>query len=146
MTRAKAAEVAEKVQVHQDSNVLDTISEAREIADITSPAGSEGEQRAALGEIAPNSANNKQVEDETEADNKILFKGKNRHHKKTNGCQRETDVPGASGSEPLHGVLPDDDDSAPSPASQAAASDLSKDVPECKWLYCASRMQLPEIT
>lgn len=137
MTRAKAAEVAEQTHVHEDV-VLDRtieLSEARETTDITTglTTGPKIGQRAPLGEISPNSLTNDSHE-HIQAERRTPSKDDKSCQHESNGCQCQGDPHAAGGSvsEQLHEVLPDQNDSAPSPASQAAAHDLLKEVPDCK--------------
>ena len=133
MTRKKAAEVAENFHVDADKVLAlpsdDAVLEAKQ----TTP---EPNDRAPLGELAPNSAESKSPSEDTTQELRKSTRGK-KGGKKGGAKVKKTNLAASTASqidttEDPAEVLPDDVDSAPSPASEKAAEELMKDVPECK--------------
>ena len=134
MTRKKAAEVAE--QLHIDEDVLLEASND-EASMLKAKAGLESDtsDRAPLGELAPNSASVDSHSEDGAQELKKSTRGKKGGKKgATKGKKNLLAASTASmpADDPQDEVLPDDNDSAPSPASEKAAEDLMKDVPECE--------------
>jgi hypothetical protein len=133
VTRKKAAEIAE--QLHIDEDALLNVS-GDEAAIIKAKASTpDPTDRAPLGELAPNSADSNSHSEDGGQELKKSVRGKKGGKKgavkgKKNNLAASTASQPAE--DPQYEVLPDDNDSAPSPASEKAAEDLMKDVPECK--------------
>lgn len=133
MTRKKAAEVAEQLHIDEDA-LLDIPSD--DVALLKAKASTpEPNDRAPLGELAPNSADSTSHSDDGVPELKKSVRGK-KGGKKAGGKAKKTDLTASTASQaaedPQDNVLPEENDSAPSPASEKAAEDLMKDVPECK--------------
>jgi hypothetical protein len=132
VTRKKAAEIAE--QLHIDEDALVDIS-GDDAAIITAKASTPDlKDRAPLGELAPNSADSNSHSEDGAQELKKSARGTK--GAKKGGAKSKKNNLTASTAPPSEGpqdeVLPDDNDSAPSPASEKAAEDLMKAVPECK--------------
>ena len=133
MTRKKAAEVADQLHIDEDA-LLDIPSD--DVALLKASASTPNPtDRAPLGELAPNSADSTSHSDDGVQELKKSVRGKKGSKKvgakaKKNGLGASTASQAAE--DPQGEVLPDDNDSVPSPASERAAEDLMKDVPECK--------------
>lgn len=133
MTRAKAAEVAEKMHIDEDA-VLDLPSDAID------PATPSKSDRPALGELEPNSAGSAHTDIDLPTDLK-----KSARSKKVDSDTRASETSASAESllaSTLPEVMPDEVDVAGSPASRAASDDLAKDVPECELLFSAYRRLL----
>ena len=134
MTRRKAAEVAEALHVDEDA-LLAVPNENLPIS--AKEATPEPTDRAPLGELAPNSAESKsQTEDQTQELRKST-RGKRAGKKVAARCKKN-DLAASTTStvfDDAQEVLPDENDSTPSPASEKAADELLKDVPECKSMH-----------
>ena len=133
VTRKKAAEIAE--QLHIDEDALLDIS-GDDAAIIKAKASTpDPTDRAPLGELAPNSADSINHSDDGGQELKKSVRGK-KGGKKAAAKGKKNNLAASTASQPAEDpqdeVLPDDNDSAPSPASEKAAEDLMKDVPECK--------------
>jgi hypothetical protein len=90
-----------------------------------------------LGELAPNSADSKSQSDDAAHELKRSIRGRKGGKKAAKGKQNDLAASTASrvdisNENDAGAVLPDEMDSAPSPASEKAAEDLMKDVPGCK--------------
>jgi hypothetical protein len=139
MTRKKAAEVAEQLHIDEDQ-LLELPSDDAVILK-TSSDGPGGRARSPLGEIALNSTDN------TSDDSTDLRKStrsrtggrKGGKGKKNNFATSTTSKPYEFDYNATDNIEPDENDSAPSPASEKAAEDLLKDIPKCKtfrFIYC----------
>ena len=130
MTRKKAAEVAEQLHVDEDELLhlpSDDVVAAKAKAGTPEPS-----ERAPLGEIASNSAESRSHSSEGVEDLKQSTRGR-KGGKKGTAKGKTNDLGASIASQPSGNqqeVLPDDNESAPSPASEKAAEDLLKDVPE----------------
>ncbi len=141
MTRKKAAEVAEQLHIDED-DLLELPSDDLAVATkanlkSTTP---EPKDRPPLGEIAPNSAESKsQPEDEGHELRKSTRGKKGKKSgakgKKNNPAAGTATQPEISLANDIVDVLPDEYDSAPSPASEKAAEDLTRDIPERMFYY-----------
>ena len=135
VTRKKAAEIADQLHVDEDA-VLDMSSDdtAPLKAKATTPDHSD---RAPLGELAPNSAdsNNNHSEDGVQELKKSTRsrKGAKKGAAKSKKNNLAASTASQAAEEPHDEVLPDDNDSVPSPASEKAAEDLIKGIPECEY-------------
>ena len=136
MTRKQAAEVAEQLHIDEDDLLNLPSDDIAAKADILTPGPNE---RAPLADLAPNSADSKS--DDVEHELKKSTRG--RKGGKKGGTKSNKKILGASTTSEGHlsneldagKVLPDEMDSAPSPASEKAAEDLMKDIPGCKYQY-----------
>ncbi|KAK5171416.1 uncharacterized protein LTR77_004560 [Saxophila tyrrhenica] len=136
MTRKQAAEIAEQLHVDEDA-LLEIPGEEAAVFAKTSVKGATPEptERQPLGEIAPNSAESKsQQEDEGQELRKSIrgkkckkggAKGKNNDLAVSTATEQDVSIEHVS-----QDVLPDEHESAPSPASEKAAEDLMAEVPE----------------
>lgn len=148
MTRKKAAEAAEQLHIDEDV-LLELPSDEITLAAKAKAGTPDTRDRLPLGEIAPNSADSKSQSDDGAQESKKSVGGKK--GAKKGGAKGKKNNFGASTAsqddvraiEDAQEVLPDENDSAPSPASEKAAEDLMKDVPECK--YCSCRNMGPSI-
>ena len=135
MTRAKAAEVADSLHVDEDA-VLELDEENENLIDIKSTKESTVEQseRAPLGELEVNSTDGKSQSDDGSQELKKSTRGKKGSKKGVKGKKNNFGASTASQLEVVEttnseeAVLPDENDSEPSPASEKAAEDLLKDV------------------
>ena len=133
VTRQKAAEIAEQLHIDEDA-LLDIPSD--DIAAMKATASTpDPTDRAPLGELAPNSADSNSHSEDGGQELKKSVRGKK--GVKKGGAKSKKNNLGAStasqaAEDPQDEVLPDDNDAAPSPASEKAAEDLMKDIPECK--------------
>lgn len=137
MTRAKAAEVAERLHIDEDA-VLNLDRDDRKAVAVSPLPDRVG--RAPLGEITPNSAGSTNEEGSGDGDESRIIVAQKQTRSKENKSEIEEEPVSqtpiasvASTRQPQkEGVLQDGIEAAPSPASQAASDDLMKDVPECK--------------
>ncbi|KAK3722760.1 hypothetical protein LTR37_002332 [Vermiconidia calcicola] len=133
MTRKKAAEVAEQLHIDEDELLARPYDDPSAIAKVATP---EPADRAPLGDIAPNSAESKSQSDDGAQELKKSTRRKKPRKlgpgrgKKNNPAASTTSVADVADEDGSKEVIPDEDDSAPSPASEKAAEDLLKDVPE----------------
>ncbi|KAK3702048.1 hypothetical protein LTR37_015162 [Vermiconidia calcicola] len=133
MTRKKAAEVAEQLHIDEEELLTRPYDDPSAIAKGMTP---EPADRAPLGDIAPNSAESKSQSDDGAQELKKSTRRKRPRKigpargKKNNPAASTTSVADVADEDGLKEVMPDEDDSAPSPASEKAAEDLLKDVPE----------------
>ncbi|KAK4610810.1 uncharacterized protein CLAFUR5_14056 [Fulvia fulva] len=128
MTRAKAAEVADKMLIDEDA-VLKLPSDAIDPA-LHTPSKSD---RPALGEIEPNSAGSARSDIELPTD--LMKATRSRQGEKSGKKSNNNGVMSASASTesllaPAPEVVADEAEVAGSPASRAASDDLMKDLPE----------------
>ena len=135
ITRAKAAEVAEKMHIDEDA-VLDLPSDAIDPAlALCTPVKSE--QRQALGELEPNSAGSGHTDIDLPSELKKSHLKKATRNKKANSDTRGSEASASTesllASAPPE-VMADEVEVAGSPASKAASEDLMKDLPECELL------------
>lgn len=135
MTRKKAAEVAEQLHIDEDELLVQPIDEGVLVAK-TSAIEFDTSSRPPLGELAPNSADSKSP---SEDDGEMRKSTRGRKGKKSAAKGKIPDLAASTVSRPdvtngneTQEVVPDDNDSAPSPASEKAAEDLLKDGPERK--------------
>lgn len=143
VTRKKAAELAESLHIDEDV-VLDLSGD--EAALTKAKAGTANPtDRPPLGELAPNSADSNNHSEDGAQELKKSTRGK-KGAKKGAAKSKKNNLAASTASQPADDpqdeVLPDDNDSAPSPASEKAAEDLMKDVPECECrgiAICSSR-------
>ena len=130
VTRKKAAEIAEQLHVDEDA-VLDMNAENAAIkAKLATPEPNNG--RSPLGEIAPNSAESRNAEEEPIAELKKSTRGR-KAGKKGGAKSKKNALAASTATTPEEGnIVPDDDESAPSPASETAAEELISTEPERK--------------
>lgn len=137
VTRKKAAEIAEQLHVDEDVVLESNADDAAVIAKMTTP---EHDNRAPLGEIEPNSAESRSVEEEEEPAQELKKSTRGRKTGKKGGAKGKKNNLAASTEtlpETADDVVPDDNESAPSPASEKAAEDLSRAEPECEFMFDA---------
>lgn len=130
VTRAKAAEVAEKLHVDDDAVLELPIAYLEKI-----DGSPEDIERTPLGEVSINSAGSKIEEDAiTEKKPAKAKQGgrKSRKGKKGKDNVLDASTSSAPGVEHNGGIMPDEMELQPSPASNAASDELMKDVPEGK--------------
>lgn len=134
VTRKKAAEVAEALHIDEDE-VLELEEEAASKSGIELVV--EKSERAPLGELEANSIDSKSQSDDGRQEFKKSARGKKGGKKSAKGKKNLA----ASTASPAYildvsvnqpEVLPDENDSTPSPASEKAAEDLLKDFSRCK--------------
>lgn len=150
MTRNKAAAIAEQLHVDED-DLLQIPSD--DLAAMNAKAATpEPSARAPLGELAPNSADSKSQSDDGAQEPKKSVRGKKgakkggAKGKKNNFAASTASQPDPETVEEPQEVLSDENDFAPSPASEKAAEGLMKDVPECE-CYCSCNINvLLEVT
>ena len=132
MTRKKAAEVAEQLHVDED-DILQLPSDDIAAVRAKTKAGTpEPGNRAPLGDLAPNSADSKTHSEDGAPELRKSVRGK-KGAARGAAKAKENNLTASSASRPVEEereVLPDEKDSAPSPASEKAAEDLMKEVPE----------------
>ncbi|EME85050.1 uncharacterized protein MYCFIDRAFT_195924 [Pseudocercospora fijiensis CIRAD86] len=136
MTRAKAAEVAEKLHVDEDA-VLELPSEDV-VKGIQAPGDNE---RTPLGEVSVNSAGSKaEIEDAEVKSAPTSKKGgkKGRKGKKKNKSALDASTSSAPDADRDEDIIPDEHESQPSPASRAASQELSNDIPRCERNWSSS--------
>ena len=135
MTRKQAADIAQELHVDEDA-VLGIPSDDIAIlkASVSTPNPSD---RAPLGELAPNSADSNSHSDDGTQELKKSTRGR-KGAKKGGARGKKNDLGASTASQPAEGfqdtVLPDDNEFAPSPASEKAAEDLMKDIPEREYM------------
>ena len=150
MTRKKAAEVAEQLHVDEDDLLQLPVDNAVTVkAKASTP---EPGDRAPLSELAPNSADSKSQSEAGAQDLKKSVRGKKGGAKKGGVKGKKNNLAASTATQPdpeavedPQEVLPDENDSAPSPASEKAAEDLMKDVQECEY-YCRCNILLLKVT
>lgn len=133
VTRQKAAEIAEQLHV-DDEALLDLSNDDAALikakAAITDPA-----DRAPLGELAPNSVDSCSHSENETQELKKSVRGK-KGAKKGGAKSKKNNLAASTASQPAEDpqdeVLPDGNESAPSPASEKAAEDLMRGIPECE--------------
>ena len=125
VTRKKAAEIAERLHVDEDAVLDMNAGDAAIKAKLGTP---EERDRSPLGEIAPNSAeSNSQPEEEQEPveELKKSTRGRKAGVKKGAAKGKNNNLAASTATMPEEGdVVPDDNESAPSPASEKAAEEL----------------------
>lgn len=131
LTRKKAAELADQMHIDEDALLEPPIEDLLLQAKAHTP---EPNDRPALGEIAPNSADSKTQPEEGAQELRKSTRGKKGGKKagekgSKNNLKASTADP-ADTTNQQQEVSPDESDSAPSPASEKAADDLMKDVQE----------------
>ena len=136
VTRKKAADLAEQLHVDEDTilELPDETLAAKAKARTPEPS----DDRPALGELAPNSADSKSQSEDQSQELKKSTRG-NKGGKKGGAKNKKNNLATSTislseASDGQQEVLPDEKDSAPSPASEKAAEDLMKDIPECKYI------------
>lgn len=141
MTRSRAAGVAESLHIDGDV-VLELQSENR--LPLVKEDTPEPHDRAPLGELAPNSGDNKaqshDVDQSLKSSTRGRKGGKTGQRKKTNLAASTTASPGDTQHDHQE-ILRDESDSVPSPASEQAAEDLMHDMSHCE-LYIPDAMHL----
>ncbi|KXS97807.1 hypothetical protein AC578_10542 [Pseudocercospora eumusae] len=138
MTRAKVAEVAEKLHVDEDA-VLELPGEHL-VKVVEAPVDNE---RTPLGEVSINSAGSKAETEDAEVKSAPKSKKgrkKGRKGKKENKAALDASTSSAPDADRVEDMVPDELESQPSPASIAASEELSNDVPKLD----ASQQQLQE--
>ena len=127
VTRAKAAEVAEKLHIDQDA-----VLELPNVADPTNTTP----ERAPLGELAPNSAESSKPEEAPETSLRKSTRGRKGGKKGAKGSSK-TDLSASTASQPFADAVEeqgeitgDDHDAVTSSAVDTAAEELSDDVPD----------------
>ena len=133
MTRKKVADLAESLHVEEDALLDASTENAVRDAKAYTP---EPTDRAPLGELEPNSADSKTPSEDATQELKKSTQGKKGGKK---GGAKKKNLAASAGPHLEYNngqqeVLPDENDSAPLPASEKAAEDLMKDVPECKFV------------
>lgn len=141
MTRAKLAKVAQELHVDEDALLAVPEDLAADAAASSAP------DRPPLGEIAHNSGIYKPGDEEAP---ETVKTGKESIHpkKKLHDSKKQaTAITSSTAITPSHSpdILPDNNESASSPASIVAAEDSMKSVPTCKWLAC-EKSRLLEVT
>lgn len=136
MTRAKAAEVAETLHIDEDV-LLELEGENENMIDVkpTKEAQVEQNERAPLGELEVNSTDGKSQSDDGSQELRKSTRGKKGSKKGVKGKRNnlaastasQLEVPDTTTQD--QEVLPDENDSEPSPASEKAAEDLLRDIP-----------------
>lgn len=128
ITRAKAAEVAEKMHIDEDALLKLNSHDRKDIL-----LQSTSDDRAPLCEVSPNSASSRNDAEaqlvQTTPEKKVKKRG--RKGKKTNNTLSASTASAAPEDDEAD-VIPDEIQAAQSPASQAASDDLVKDIPECE--------------
>lgn len=121
VTRKKAAEIAEQLHVDEDA-VLDMNADYAAVnAKLATP---DRGGRSPLGELEPNSAEVKEQEDEPVEELKKSTRGR-KAGKKGAAKGKKTNLAASTASLTEESdVVPDDNESAPSPASEQAAEEL----------------------
>jgi hypothetical protein len=129
MTRAKAAEVAAVLHIDEDA-LLELPGNTAEKPGQATP---DGVHRRPLGEIAGNNGSIKDEKENAMRNTRAAVKSKmmaedsaEKNNDIADECASLAHAEDQSGE-----VIPDTIESVPSPASEAAAEDLMKVIPEC---------------
>ena len=139
ITRKKAAEVAETLHIDADA-----VLQLEDDSGLSKVGGLriELDERMPLGELQSNSADNNSQSDDGSQELRKSTRSRAGAKKSTKGKKNlaastasPAELPEASNAS--QEVLPDENDSTPSPASEKAAEELLKDIPECKSPACA---------
>ncbi|KAI5359829.1 hypothetical protein Slin15195_G116900 [Septoria linicola] len=134
MTRAKAAAVAEELQIDQDALLaMDATNSASALSPTPRP-----EERGPLCDISPNSTSSKYeaevgVQRNTTTEMSNMNNKNARSDKNINTLDASTASTASAQDEESPEVIPDEVEVAQSPASQAASDDLLKDIQECQY-------------
>lgn len=129
VTRKKAAEIAEQLHVDEDVVLDMNADDAGVKGKLATP---EHGVRSPLGELAPNSAESKNLEEEPVEEVKKSTRGR-KAGKKGAAKGKKNNLAESTATLPKDfDIVPDDSDSAPSPASEKAAEDMTTPETECK--------------
>lgn len=135
MTRKKAAEVAEQLHIDEDELLAQPLDESV-LAAKTNAINLDASDRPPLGELAPNSADSNSPAQAEEGMGELRKSTRGKKGRK--GATKKTDLAASTASrsglaegEQTPEVVPDDNDSLPSPASEKAAQ-LLRDASERK--------------
>lgn len=137
ITRKKAAEVAEALHIDEDA-VLEAGDENEDVNILKAAKKHHLEQndREPLGELETNSAESKSQSDDATQELKKSTRGKKGSKRGAKGKKNNLAASTASQMDipevptDLQDVMPDENDATPSPASEKAAEELLKDVPD----------------
>ena len=136
MTRKKAAEVAE--QLHVDESVVLELPDENIITAVKVATPEPNGSRLPLGELVPNSADSKSQSDDQSQELSKSTRGR-KGVKKTGAKNRKDHLAASTASQPARADseqqdLPNEFEPEPSPASEKAAEDLTKDFENCEYM------------